>query len=97
MRRRTKASGQREDAPSALNNRGVARQDKGDLDGAIQDYSEAIRLNADRFNGLNGKGRLPITEAGLNFSKSASGSGTDARGKITAPKGGQSDHHACQQ
>jgi tetratricopeptide (TPR) repeat protein len=31
----------------ALNNRGVARQDKGDLDGAIQDYSEAIRLKPD--------------------------------------------------
>ena len=30
-----------------LNNRGVERQDKGDLDGAIEDYSEAIRLKPD--------------------------------------------------
>ena len=34
-------------AAVALNNRGVARQDKGDLDGAIQDYNEAIRLKPD--------------------------------------------------
>jgi len=34
-------------AAVALNNRGVALQDKGDLDGAIQDYSEAIRLKPD--------------------------------------------------
>jgi hypothetical protein len=28
----------------AFNNRGVARRDKGDLDGALQDHNEAIRL-----------------------------------------------------
>jgi len=34
-------------AAVVLNNRGVARQDKGDLDGALQDYNEAIRLKPD--------------------------------------------------
>ncbi len=36
---------------------------------AIQDYSEAIRLNADRLNGLNGKGRLPDYGSPASISK----------------------------
>ena len=32
----------------AFNNRGLARRDKGDLDGALQDYTEAVRLNGGR-------------------------------------------------
>ena len=35
------------DFADAYNNRGVARYDKGDLDGAIKDYKEAIRLKPD--------------------------------------------------
>jgi tetratricopeptide (TPR) repeat protein len=31
----------------AYSNRGVARQEKGDLDGALQDYEEALRLRPD--------------------------------------------------
>jgi len=35
------------DYAEAFNNRGVARQAKGDVAGALQDYSEAIRLKPD--------------------------------------------------
>jgi tetratricopeptide (TPR) repeat protein len=37
----------RADNAVPYNNRGVARSDKGDLDGAIKDYAEAIRLKPD--------------------------------------------------
>ena len=42
--------------PVALNSRGTARLAKGDLDGAIQDYSEAIRLKPDYADSFNGRG-----------------------------------------
>lgn len=35
---------------------GVARKNKGDLDGAIQDYTEAIRLNPDNDPAYNNRG-----------------------------------------
>jgi tetratricopeptide (TPR) repeat protein len=35
------------DYATAYYNRGLAREDKGDLDGALRDYDEAIRLNLD--------------------------------------------------
>ena len=36
--------------PIAFNNRGIARRAKGDLEGALQDYNEAIRLKPDYAN-----------------------------------------------
>jgi tetratricopeptide (TPR) repeat protein len=35
------------DSAGVYNNRGNARQNNGNLDGAIEDYNEAIRLNPD--------------------------------------------------
>jgi tetratricopeptide (TPR) repeat protein len=46
----------RRDYAAAFNNRGVARRDKGDLDGALQDYTEAIRLKPDHANAFNNRG-----------------------------------------
>jgi tetratricopeptide (TPR) repeat protein len=43
-------------AAVALNNRAVARADKGDLDGAILDYNEAIRLKPDYAFAFLGRG-----------------------------------------
>src|SRR5262249_1718864 len=40
----------------AFNNRGTARQGKGDLEGALQDYDEAIRLLPDYQRGLYNRG-----------------------------------------
>src|SRR5215470_19571508 len=40
----------------AYNNRGNARGDKGDLDGALADYAEAIRLKPDFTNAYNNRG-----------------------------------------
>jgi hypothetical protein len=37
---------------SRLHNRGLAHHDKGDLDGALADYTEAIRLKPDLRHGL---------------------------------------------
>ncbi len=37
-------SGSEPDRPEAFINRGVARYDKGDVDGALGDFNEAIRL-----------------------------------------------------
>ena|SRR5208283_4708870 len=37
----------RPDDPDAFNDRGIARRAKGDLDGAIQDFNEATRLQPD--------------------------------------------------
>ena len=36
--------------PRTYNNRGIARAAKGDLDGALRDYAEAIRLKPDYAN-----------------------------------------------
>ena len=41
---------------NAYYNRGIARVDKGDLDGAIKDYNEAIRLKPDDANVYNNRG-----------------------------------------
>lgn len=39
-------------------NRGVARQERGDFDGAIEDYSRAIELNSDLADAYNNRGLL---------------------------------------
>jgi Flp pilus assembly protein TadD len=44
------------DYASAYNNRGVARDDRGDLAGAIRDYSEAIRLKPNYADAYNNRG-----------------------------------------
>ena len=44
------------DYAAAYNNRGVARKNKGDLDGALNDYSQAIRLKPDYAIGYNNRG-----------------------------------------
>ena len=41
------------DYAEAFNNRGNARQDKGDLDGALADYNEALRLKPDLATALH--------------------------------------------
>ena len=41
---------------NAYYNRGIARVDKGDLDGAIKDYNEAIRLKPDYANAYYNRG-----------------------------------------
>ena len=40
----------------AFDNRGTARQLKGDLDGAIQDFTEAIRLEPDYARAFHDRG-----------------------------------------
>ena len=40
----------------AFNNRGIARKAKGDLEGALQDYNEAIRLKPDYADAFNNRG-----------------------------------------
>jgi Flp pilus assembly protein TadD len=40
----------------AYNNRGAARRDKGDLDGALKDLDEAIRLKPDDAATYNNRG-----------------------------------------
>jgi tetratricopeptide (TPR) repeat protein len=59
------AIGLKPDYADALNNRGIERQAKGDLDDALQDYDEAIRLKSDhaqifynRGNARQAKGNL---------------------------------------
>jgi tetratricopeptide (TPR) repeat protein len=44
------------DYVDAFNNRGIARKDKGDLDGAIRDSNEAIRLQPHYANAFNNRG-----------------------------------------
>ena len=44
------------DFAEAFYNRGVARKDKGDLDGALADYNEAIRLQPDFAEAFNNRG-----------------------------------------
>jgi tetratricopeptide (TPR) repeat protein len=44
------------DYPSAIHNRGVARQVKGDIAGAIEDYTEAIRLKPDHSGAFYNRG-----------------------------------------
>jgi tetratricopeptide (TPR) repeat protein len=44
------------DYAKAFNNRGIARSERGDLDGAIRDYGEAIRLNPDFAEPFNNRG-----------------------------------------
>jgi Flp pilus assembly protein TadD len=40
----------------AFNNRGLARHDKGDLDGALADFTEATRLKPDYYGEFNNRG-----------------------------------------
>ena len=42
----------------AFNNRGNVRRAKGDVDGAIQDYTEAIRLKPDYVLAFNNRGNV---------------------------------------
>ncbi len=51
-----KPSASEPDYVVAFNNRGLARKDKGDLDGAIKDYDEAIRLKSDYALAFNNRG-----------------------------------------
>jgi hypothetical protein len=44
------------DYADAFNNRGIARSDKGDLEGALHDYNEVIRLKPDHANAFNNRG-----------------------------------------
>jgi tetratricopeptide (TPR) repeat protein len=44
------------DFAEAFSNRGVARQAKGDLEGALQDCNEAIRLKSDNAEAFNNRG-----------------------------------------
>ena len=44
------------DFVEALNNRGNARSDKGDVESALQDYNEAIRLKPDYAKAFNNRG-----------------------------------------
>jgi tetratricopeptide (TPR) repeat protein len=44
------------DFPEAFNNRGYARDDGGDYEGAIRDYDEAIRLRPDDAEAFNNRG-----------------------------------------
>jgi tetratricopeptide (TPR) repeat protein len=46
----------RPDYASAFYNRGIARDDSGDPEGAIQDYNEAIRLKPDHANAFYNRG-----------------------------------------
>jgi tetratricopeptide (TPR) repeat protein len=46
----------RPEIPIAYRNRGDARRDKGDLDGAIADYDAAIRLNPEYAYAYNNRG-----------------------------------------
>jgi tetratricopeptide (TPR) repeat protein len=49
----------------AFYNRGVARQDKGDLEGALQDYNEAIRLNPNHAEALVNRGNVHADQGDL--------------------------------
>ena len=51
--------------PEAFNNRGIARHDKGDLEGELQDFNEAIRLKPDYADPFNNRGIARRTEGDL--------------------------------
>jgi tetratricopeptide (TPR) repeat protein len=44
------------DYAAAFNNRGIARQVKGDIEGALRDYNEAIRVKRDYAAAFNNRG-----------------------------------------
>ena len=46
----------------AFNNRGLVRSAKGDLEGAIKDYNEAIRLKPDDAVVLNNRGNARLAK-----------------------------------
>lgn len=46
------------ESPSAFHNRGDAKKDLGDIDGAIADYTEALKLNPDFVISLRNRGYL---------------------------------------
>lgn len=52
----------RRDSPSAFHNRGDARKDMGDIDGAIADYTEALRVNPEFIWSLRNRGYLLYKE-----------------------------------
>jgi Tfp pilus assembly protein PilF len=53
------------DYTSAWNNRGNARHDKGDLEGALADYDEAIRLEPNYASAWNNRGNVRHDEGDL--------------------------------
>jgi tetratricopeptide (TPR) repeat protein len=66
LRLYTEAIRLKPDYADAFNNRGLARQDKGDLDGALQDYNEAIRLKPDHAYALMGRGNVRSAKGDLD-------------------------------
>ena len=54
------------DFAAAYNNRGAARYDKGDLDGALKDFDEAIRLDPDFAAAYNNRGAARYDEGDLD-------------------------------
>ena len=60
-----KRSGSRPNDADAFLNRGVTRGDKGDLDGALQDYNEAIRLKPDDAEAFNNRGELRLDQGDI--------------------------------
>jgi tetratricopeptide (TPR) repeat protein len=54
------------DHAGAFNNRGNARRDKGDLDGALQDLTEAIRLKPGCADAFHNRGNARIAKGDLD-------------------------------
>jgi tetratricopeptide (TPR) repeat protein len=54
------------DYADAFNNRGNARQEKGDLGGALHDYTEAIRLKPDYAAAFNNRGKARSAKGDLD-------------------------------
>jgi tetratricopeptide (TPR) repeat protein len=59
------------DYVEAYNNRGVARGEKGDHDGALKDYAEAIRLKPDFANAYYNQGLARRDKGDLASAKAA--------------------------
>jgi tetratricopeptide (TPR) repeat protein len=50
---------------AALNNRGAARHAKGDLEGALLDYTEAIRIDPDYSAAFYNRGNVHLAKGDL--------------------------------
>ena len=59
-------SGSNQTSSEAYNNRGLARQTKGDLDGSLDDYNEAIRLKPDEADAYYNRGITRKAKGDLN-------------------------------
>jgi tetratricopeptide (TPR) repeat protein len=51
---------------TAINQRGIAKQDKGDWDGAMADYNEAIRLDPKYYAPYDNRGNVKRQKGDLN-------------------------------